>query len=444
MGKDWKEMTTDERLRQRLDGYVAMPGFEFASPEAEAAYRERTGSIRAAFEMKEPARVPVFPSEGFFPVLHAGLTMKDALYEYEKVAQAVLAYLGEFQPDAWFGALALVPGRCFDILDYRLYDWPGQKLADHLMYQMNEGEYVTADEYPALAADPSDFFLRRYLPRTFGALEPLQKLPLLPPIHEMPMTPTALIPFGMPDVQEALKKLMEAGNEAMRWIQVMGGLGAQVRALGYADWAGGAAKAPFDAVGDTLRGTHGMMLDMYRHPDELVETCRRLVPAMIEMGVGAVNQTGVPLVFMPLHKGADGFMSNAQFEKFYWPTLKAVMLGLVEQGCIPVMFAEGAYSQRLEIISEFPKGKCIWWFDQTDMRRAKEVLGDVCCIAGNVPTALMTAGTPDEVKTYCKDLIETAGEGGGFILTNGCGIDHARAENVRAMMEAGKEYGVYH
>ena len=444
MGKDWKEMTTDERLRQRLDGYVAMPGFEFASPEAEAAYRERTGSIRAAFEMKEPARVPVFPSEGFFPVLHAGLTMKDALYEYEKVAQAVLAYLGEFQPDAWFGALALVPGRCFDILDYRLYDWPGQKLADHLMYQMNEGEYVTADEYPALAADPSDFFLRRYLPRTFGALEPLQKLPLLPPIHEMPMTPTALIPFGMPDVQEALKKLMEAGNEAMRWIQVMGGLGAQVRALGYADWAGGAAKAPFDTIGDTLRGTHGMMLDMYRHPDELIEACRRLVPAMVEMGVGAVNQTGVPLVFMPLHKGADGFMSNAQFEKFYWPTLKAVMLGLVEQGCIPVMFAEGSYNQRLEIISDFPKGKCIWWFDQTDMRRAKEVLGDVCCIAGNVPTALMTAGTPDEVKAYCKDLIETAGAGGGFILTNGCGIDHATAENVRAMMEAGMEYGVYH
>ena len=56
----------------------------------------------------------------------------------------------------------------------------------------------------------------------------------------------------------------------------------------------------------------------------------------------------------------------------------------------------------------------------------------------------MTAGTPDEVKAYCKDLIETAGAGGGFILTNGCGIDHAKAENVMAMMEAGKEYGVYH
>jgi uroporphyrinogen-III decarboxylase len=443
MDTTWNEMTPDERLAHRLDVYVEMPGFEFASPEAEARYRERTTIMRDAIELKVPSRVPVFPSEGFFPIFHAGLTMKDALYEYEKVADAVLAYLEEFNPDAWFGTLALVPGRCFDILDYKLYEWPGQNLADHLMYQMVEGEYVTADEYEELAADPTDFFIRKFFPRTFGALEPLAKMPVMPSIHEMPFTPTALLPFGMPDVQEAFQKLMEAGNEAMRWMQVMGGLGAQVRAMGVADFAGGGTKAPFDVLGDTLRGTKGIMLDMYRHPDALLEACERLVPVMVKLAVGAVNQTQVPLVFIPLHKGADGFMSNEQFETFYWPTLKQVMLGLVEEGCIPLMFAEGGYNQRLEIIADFPKGKCIWWFDQTDMERAKEVLGDVCCIAGNVPTALMTAGTPDEVKAYCKELIETAGKDGGFMLTNGCGIDHAKAENVHAMMEAGKEYGQY-
>lgn len=443
MEKDWKAMTAEERLAQRLDGFVNMPGFEFASPEAKARYQERATIIRDAFELKVPARVPVFPSEGFFPILDAGMSMKDMMYDYEGVAKALLAYIEKYQPDAWFGALALVPGRCFDLLDYKLYDWPGQKLADHLMYQMKEDEYVTANEYGALAADPSGFFLRTYLPRVFGALEPLVKLPLLPSIQEMPMTPTALIPFGMPDVQEALKRLMEAGNEAVRWIQVMGGLGAQVRALGCTDWAGGAAKAPFDAVGDTLRGTAGIMMDMYRNADALLEVCDRFVPLMVEMAVSAANQTGVPLIFMPLHKGADGFMSNRQFEKFYWPSLKKVMLGIAEEGCIPVMFAEGGYNQRLEMIADFPKGKCIWWFDQTDMKRAKEVLGDVACIAGNVSTALMTAGTPDEVKAYCKELIETAGKDGGFILTNGCGIDHAKPANVKAMMEAGLEYGKY-
>jgi hypothetical protein len=443
MEKTWKEMTSEERLAQRLDRYVEMPGSEFASPEAAALYRERTTIIRDCIEMKVPARVPVFPSEGFFPILHAGFSMKEALYDYDKITEAILTYVQEFQPDAWFGALAYVPGPCFDILEYKLYDWPGHGLPDDLMYQMNEGEYVVADEYRQLAADPTDFFMRKYLPRVFAALEPLQKLPLLPTIQEMPMTGSALVPFGLPDVQGALKALMEAGNEALRWMQSVGALGGQVRALGCADWAGAAAKAPFDAIGDTLRGTKGMMMDMFRHADELIEACERFVPLMVEMAVGTVNVTGVPLVFMPLHKGADGFMSNAQFEKFYWPTLKQVMLGIVEEGCVPVMFAEGGYNQRLEIIADFPKGKCIWWFDQSDMQRVKEVLGDVSCIAGNVSTALMAAGTPDEVKAYCKNLIETVGQDGGFILTNGCGIDHAKTENVRAMMEAGQEYGVY-
>ena len=31
-----------------------------------------------------------------------------------------------------------------------------------------------------------------------------------------------------------------------------------------------------------------------------------------------------PLVVLPLHKGAVGFMSFKQFEKFYWPTLERV------------------------------------------------------------------------------------------------------------------------
>lgn len=35
---------------------------------------------------------------------------------------------------------------------------------------------------------------------------------------------------------------------------------------------------------------------------------------------------------------------------------------------------------------------------------------------GNVPTSLLVTGSPDEVKTYCKRLIQTAGKGGGYIM----------------------------
>jgi hypothetical protein len=440
---EWKDMTPDQRLAKRLDGWVNMPDFEFSGPEAEAVYKERARLFRDAIELKIPARVPVFPSEGFFAIFHAGMTMKDALYDYDGVVKAVTSYYHAFEPDSWLGPLVYVPGPAFDILDYKLYDWPGQKIEDNYCYQMNEGEYLYPDEYKDLSNDPSGFFLRKYMPRIFSTMKPLQQFPLLQYTQELPFTAPFLIPFGIPEVQQALHKLMAAGTEAMRWIQKMGELGMKMRSAGCVDFAGGASKAPYDVIGDTLRGTRGLLTDLYRRPDEVIEACQRLVPLMVEMGIDGVNVSGVPGVFMPLHKGADGFMSNEQFKKFYWPTLKAVMLGLVEQGCVPIMFAEGSYNERLEIIADFPKGKCIWWFDQTDMKKAKEVLGDVCCIAGNVPTSIMSVGTPEEVKAYCKNLIDVAGEGGGYILTNGCGIDNAKAENVRAMIEAGREFGVY-
>jgi len=148
-------------------------------------------------------------------------------------------------------------------------------------------------------------------------------------------------------------------------------------------------------------------------------------------------------VFIPLHKGADGFMSDEQYQTFYWPTLKKVILGLIDEGLVPFIFAEGTYDTRLEVVQDIPKGKTIWHFDDTDMARAKKVLGKTACIAGNVPISLLSTGAPGEVKEYCKKLIDVAGKDGGFIMTSGGVIDKAKPENVRAMIEFTKEYGVY-
>jgi uroporphyrinogen-III decarboxylase len=136
-------------------------------------------------------------------------------------------------------------------------------------------------------------------------------------------------------------------------------------------------------------------------------------------------------------------MSEKQYEKFYWPTFRKVILGLIEEGCVPILFAEGKYNNRLEIIKDLPRGKVMWHFDQTDMFRAKKILGDNACIAGNVSASLLRTGTPQEVKEYCRKLIEVCGEGGGFILTGGASIDRGDPANLRAMMEAAEEYGVY-
>jgi uroporphyrinogen-III decarboxylase len=202
-------------------------------------------------------------------------------------------------------------------------------------------------------------------------------------------------------------------------------------------------RAPFDTLGDTLRGTQGIMKDMFRAPDKLLETLDAMADIIITSVLNSPNIDRTVMVTYPLHKGADGWMSQKQFENFYWPSLKKVMDAFIQEGLMQSLFAEGSFNSRLETVNVFPKGTVSWYFDQTDMTRAKKILGEKCCIQGNVPSSLIATGSPEDVKEYCKKLIEVCGKGGGYILSAGSSVGDPKLENLQAMLEAAKEYGTY-
>jgi uroporphyrinogen-III decarboxylase len=138
-------------------------------------------------------------------------------------------------------------------------------------------------------------------------------------------------------------------------------------------------------------------------------------------------------------------MSEKDFKTYYWPTLKATILGIVKEGVVPLLFVEGSYNSRLDVIvdSEIPKGTTLWMFDKSDMKRVKEKFSGWACVGGNVPVSLLATSTPDQVKDYVKRLVDDAAQDGGFILSTGAVLDDARPENLHAMLETGREYGVY-
>ena len=78
---------------------------------------------------------------------------------------------------------------------------------------------------------------------------------------------------------------MDAASEATRWAHRVRALNGSIMGKGYPTFSGGFSKALFDVVGDSLRGTRGVMMDIYRHPDELLEACERLTPFMVRAGV---------------------------------------------------------------------------------------------------------------------------------------------------------------
>ena len=443
MQERFVDVSTDAEVNQekQFDVWLRGDGIPFADDDASAAYRERVSLIKDAIQMKKvPDRIPICPSAGFFPIQYAGVSMFDAMYDYDTLTEAWRKYCDDFTPDAYNAPMPVVPGRPLDILDFKLCKWPGRGVSKKQEYQYVEEEFMKADEYQDLIDDPTGYFLSTYFPRIFGALKPFEKLPLLPPINEIPCIPPALIPFGTAEVHAALNALMEAGQETLRWLEAVRNLNKTIMGKGYPAFSGGFTKAPFDVIGDTLRGTRGIMLDIYRHPEELKEACERLTPFMVKSGVASSKAAGHIMPFIPLHKGADGFMSEEQFQTFYWPTLRKLIIGLINEGCVPQLFAEGGYNQRLEIICDVPKGKTVWWFDLTDMRQAKKTVGQVACLAGNVPLSLLCTATPEKVRAYCKDLMDTAGKDGGFLFSTGAGMQGAKVENVKAMLDFAKQY----
>jgi uroporphyrinogen-III decarboxylase len=291
--------------------------------------------------------------------------------------------------------------------------------------------------------DPTYFFTTTYLPRIFGALEPFKQLPNLTTYVEMYGTGITFFPYGLPPVQAAFKALLEAGDEALKWMGYFGAFMKEMTELGFPAGQGGYTKAPFDILADTLRGTKGIMMDMYRQPDKLIEAMDAMLPFWIQKGIIEANMNSNPLIFIPLHKGADGFMSDEQYKKFYWPYLKKIILGLADEGVVPFIWAEGGYNSRLEVIRDLPKGKTTWLFDIVDIAKAKKALDGIACVCGTMPTDLLAVGTPQQARDHAKKCIDVAGKVGGYIMSNGAFFDEVKWENLKAIVETVKEYGVY-
>lgn len=442
---NWNKMTADEKFQARVAAWISTEGKPFATPEAAKAYQERAQRYADVVMLKEPDRVPRTLIMGDFPAHYAGVTQGDMFYHPEKVVETNLKFLRDFDHDYQVGGSNL-PGKAFDLVGYQTYRWPGSQLKMNQAFQYVEDEYMTAEEYDAFIADPEGYFLRTYIPRAFSALGGFQAMPPLFAGTEIAFLPVMLASFGLPPVQQGLKALMEAGAATLEWMGATAQAGAVgMNEMGLPGTAGGFSKAPFDFIGDTLRGTRAIMKDLYRRPAKVLAACDRMVPLAVQMGVGAANMTGIPFVMLPLHKGADGFMSNEQFSKFYWPSFKAVLEGLIAEGLAPVLFVEGGYNQRLDIIAEagLTPGRTVWIFDQTDMAEAKKKFGGWACIAGNVPASLFMAGTTEEMSTYVKKLLEVCMPGGGFFISPGAVLDNARAEMIHTYLKVAKECGVY-
>jgi len=437
--ENWNSLTPEQKRSLRLDAWVRGDGIEFENEDAKKKYQERAGRFRAALELRVPDRVPIAGLGGAFLYRRKGIPQKATMYDrWAEAAEAVVQFHKDFEPDS-AAATFMMSGPAMELLGQTSLKWAGYGLPDDVQYQYVEQEYMKRDEYDHFLLDPSDYVLRRFMPRMYSSLKGLEKMPTFS-FDGIDIGNTAIRKFLDPDVMGAIELMRKAAELSNLPGKVTMDTVARLTAMGFPMFYTGFGAAPFDVLGDTLRGTRGIMMDLYRCPEKVLAACEKI----LELTPIPDLPLGVPpLIMMPLHKGDDTHISLKQFEKFYWPTFKELLVRMANEGLIPAPFAEGVYTQRLPYLTELPEKSVLWFFDRTDMHKAKDILGGHSPIKGNVPITMIATGTPEQVKACCKDLIDYCGKGGGYILCSGTQLDDAKEETVRALVDFTKEYGVY-
>jgi len=415
-----------------------------------AKYQERLKRFNDAMALTEPDRVPCAPHCGTYFATNAGYTMAEIVYDVGKAKDAAFKYMDRYEPDLAMSIANLHPGRgpLKEKLGVKWLQWagqPGSNIDINSMHQFIEKPYLAEDEYPELIGDFTGWLIKKYLPQGYKAMEPFAKLDFYGMTKGLDIA-FECIPFADPEFQSSLKALCEVGEAAKALLDEYKAYDLEIAERGYPIPYVSVTEAPFDQLSDGLRGTMGVMLDLYAQPENVLAAIEQFTPRAISCVTDNVKPSAdsTNLVFMPLHKGMDGFMSDEHYRKFYWDSLFRVVNALIEAGLTPLLYSEGKYDSRVECMMDLPKGKTFIHFEDADMSRVKKLLGNVACLSGGISSHMLAYDTKEQVVEKVKRNMDILAPGGGFIFDLGDTIEStAKPENVEAMFDTVKAYGKY-
>ena len=388
--------------------------------DTEMLYQKKLNRYMTALDCGKPDVVPVLFGIGEWVVKYKGTTLQEIYYDLDKSNSIVDEMLPGLDFDIFKGGPSLWWPPMFDAMGSKLYKFPGIGVDENSTFQFNEQEYMKADDYDEFIASPTEWLVNHFLPNISTELE-------------NPGSYRATVAL----IKGAAAFAISGGMMGAAW-------GKWTVEHGVVGQGTGFTKAPFDTLGDALRGMKGVLLDLRRRPEKVLAACEAITPHNVNCGLaGAGADTRFPC-FAPLHRGAYPFLNPHQWDNFYWPSLKATIEGLWAKGKRMLFYAEGDWTPYLEKIAQLPDKSIVFQIDTTDAKKAKKILGGRFCLQGGVPTTLLTYGTPEKVKEHVKRTFDELAGDGGFILdAGGVVMGDAKQENVIAMIEAARQYGVY-
>ncbi|MFP4082325.1 MAG: uroporphyrinogen decarboxylase family protein [Candidatus Aminicenantes bacterium] len=375
--------------------------------------------LEAAWNLEKADRVPVAPINCYIIPYLGGISIKEMFFEPQKLIQATV--------------------KCLDIIGDNID--PNITTLDHLSLLGKSGwdqvtlDWRIRDEFPPQGNIPSFFekpVIEDYddvMERGFSTILFNKKLK---EVFLRSLDDFLYYEFEYPKIYaQAWREFVEKHEIPLLM--------------------GGRACHPLDLL-QYYRGISLLTEDIFERPEKVKQMSEFLLQYEVNramkqaMTMGAGEVPGAEVIFF-VNGGPPG-MSPRIFDEFFWPFAKKAVDCWVNRGFRVYCHWDNDLTPFLNTIKNIttglPRGKVLIDFEKTDMKKAKQVLGDKVCIYGNVPSSLLVYGTPEEVDAFCKKLIQDCAEGGGYILGTECETPwDAKRENVRAVIEAASKYGQY-
>ena len=395
--------------------------------DTEALYAERLSRYTTALRNGKPDKVPIRPFVAEFTAKYAGYTCQEVTHDYQKAFDAACKCAADFDWDAVVGNMVYVWTGLTQAMGTKYYGVPGIDISADTGFQYLEPSeheaYMKSDEYDALIADPTGFLLNVWLPRISSDI----------------------VGPGDPCTERSNLALLKGG---MAMMQYFAGFGVQGRRLrtecGTVSAIAGILKAPLDILADKLRGYLGLCTDLLERPKKVRQACEALQPHLAHVALTSGDPAKQVPITMWMHRSCVPFISFEHFDTIYWPTIKPVIETLWAEGHQVMFYAEGKWGAHLDRFAELPDASIIYHCDRDDIFEVHEKLGHKFAISGGVPNDILAFGTADQVRERCKAIIDGVAKDGGYIMDASAIIQNAaKIENVQAMTDFTREYGVY-
>ena len=395
--------------------------------DMEQLYAERLKRYVTAMRNEKPDMIPIRPFVAEFTAKYAGYTCQEVSHDFEKAFVAARKCAADFDWDAVVGNMVYVWTGLTQAIGLTYYGVPGIDISPDIGFQYiepsEEKAFMKPDEYDQLIKDPTGFLFNVWLPRVSADVSAM----------------------GEPTSYRNNLSFLKGGMAMLNYFNAFGRQNELLRTeSGTVSAISGILKAPFDIIADKLRGYLGLVTDVMERPDKVLAACEALMPHLLHVALsGADPEKNVPIGFW-MHRGCVPFVSQKHFEKFYWPTLKPIIEEIWARGHQVLFYAEGDWNAHLNAFAELPEKSIVYHVDNADIFEVHKTIGQKFCISGGIANWLLSNGTPDEVRDCCRKVIDGVAGDGGYIMDASAIVqDDAKVENIKAMTDFTREYGVY-